>query len=179
MSSRSHPNVHAMRSAHSAKDGSALRAPRGANRKRAVLLGVALTWAASWHAANAHAQDVVLTSTHGLSPNYVWLAASATLITAGVGGLFALKVVSLHDQAEALPAVSPDRLVLRHQIEQAELHADICFLSALTLATLSGFLLFATDWSQTPAHAEHAARMHIIPVATARGAALVWSGVWL
>jgi hypothetical protein len=84
----------------------------------------------------------------GLSPNYVWLSASAALMTASLGGLFALRVTSTYDQAQALPAVSPEQLHLKRDTERAEFAADCLFASAAALGITSVLLALATDWSR-------------------------------
>jgi hypothetical protein len=84
----------------------------------------------------------------GLSPNYVWLSASAALMTASLGGLFALRVTSTYDQAQALPAVSPEQLRLKRDAERAEFAADCLFASAAALGITSVLLALATDWSR-------------------------------
>jgi hypothetical protein len=114
----------------------------------------------------------------GLSRNYVWFTASASLLSVSLAGLFALRVHSLYDQAIALPGVSPERLVLRRQTERAEVTADCLFASAAAFALSSVILVLFTDWdrpSERPTRA-HAA-LQLVPIAERGGARLVLRGV--
>lgn len=83
----------------------------------------------------------------GLSPTWFWFGASATIITASLGGFYALRVRDLYDESHATPGVSPKQLELRDQMIAAEHTADLLFLGALALATGTIVLAFHVDWS--------------------------------
>jgi len=89
---------------------------------------------------------VQVTETTGLSPVVFWVGTAATAVALGVGVGFAIEVGSLHDGAEALPAVDPGRRQARQDIESAELTADIFFGSALVLGIGTTIVGFLTDW---------------------------------
>jgi hypothetical protein len=91
---------------------------------------------------------VNVTETTGISPTLFWIGASATVVSAGVGGLFALRVGSLHDQAEGTPAVSPKRKQIKSDMESAELTADVFFATAAVLAIGTTIVAFMTEWDQ-------------------------------
>jgi hypothetical protein len=112
----------------------------------------------------------------GLPPDYVWAGASATLLTASLGGLFALRVHTLYDEALRLPGVSPERLVLKEQMQQAELTADCLFAAAVLLATTTVILALFTEWGH-PARQPERAALRLLPVASHSGARLVLQGV--
>jgi len=82
----------------------------------------------------------------GLSPTLFWFAASATIISASLGGFYALRVRDLYDRAESLAGVSPERLELRDDMKSAEVTADVLFASALVLAAGTTVLAFHIDW---------------------------------
>jgi hypothetical protein len=128
----------------------------------------------------------------GLSPTYLWLTASAALVTASVGGVFALRASSTYDQAQALPGVSPERLPLKRDIERAEFAADCLFVSAAALGVTSVLLALATDFRglqaandqtrlQTQSSTARASRpaldLQLMPVASRYGATLILRGV--
>jgi hypothetical protein len=92
----------------------------------------------------------------GLSPTLFWFAASATIISASLGGFYALRVRDLYDRAEALAGVSPERLELRDDMKRAELTADVLFASALVLAAGTTVLAFHVDWRATDRSASRA-----------------------
>jgi hypothetical protein len=110
-----------------------------------------------------------------LPRDYVWATASATLLTASLGGLFALRVHTLYDEAMTLPAVSPERLVLKDEIQQAEVTADCLFAAAAVLATTTVILALFTDWG--PARQPERAGLRLVPLASRAGARLVLQGV--
>ena len=89
---------------------------------------------------------VQVTETTGIEPTFFWIGAGATVLSAGIGGYFALHVVSLHDDAEKLAPVDPRRTKARAQIKDAGLTADIFFASAALLAVGTTVLAFVTDW---------------------------------
>jgi hypothetical protein len=114
----------------------------------------------------------------GLPPDYVWLTASAALLSASIGGLFALRVHTLYDQALALPDVSPQRLVIRQQTEHAEFAADCLFATAAVFAATTVFMAFMTDWGGgRPARQPERAQLRVVPVPSQGGARLVLQGV--
>jgi hypothetical protein len=94
----------------------------------------------------------------GLSPTPFWFAASATIISASLGGFYALRVRDLYDQAKSLARVSPERLELRDQMQSAELTADVLFASSLVLAIGTTLLAFQVDWRQPDAQAARGLR---------------------
>jgi hypothetical protein len=83
----------------------------------------------------------------GASPTWFWAAASATIITASLGGFYALHVRDLYDQAQLQPLVSPERTRLRNEMETAELTADLLLLGSLAMTVGTVFLALHTDWS--------------------------------
>lgn len=88
------------------------------------------------------------TAATGLSPTWFWFGASATIITASLGGFYALRVRDLHDQAAATPRVSPMQLELHDEMKAAERTADLLFLGAIALAAGTTLLAFHVDWSR-------------------------------
>jgi PEGA domain len=110
---------------------------------------------------------VNVTETTGITPTLFWIGASATVISAGIGGAFALQVGSLYDDAKQTPAVSPSRVTQKKDIESAELTADIFFLTAGVLAIGTTIIAFMTEWdepasSHTPA-TDTQARVQLTP----------------
>ncbi len=89
---------------------------------------------------------VNVTETTGISPTLFWVGASATLVSASVGGFFALQVKSQYDDAKSTPAVSPKRMQQKRDIQSAELTADVFFLSAGVLAIGTTIIAFITEW---------------------------------
>jgi hypothetical protein len=135
-------------------------------------------WLACLTAQPVAAEDTAgVRPSAGLPPDYVWFTASATLLSASIGGLFALRVHTLYDQATALPGVSPERLVIRQQTEHAEFAADCLFATAAVFAATTVFLAFMTDWGGHPARQPEHARLQVIPVPSHSGAGLVLQGV--
>lgn len=82
-----------------------------------------------------------------LSPTWFWIAASTTIITASLGGFYALHVRDLYDQAMLQPLVSPRRGELRQEMQTAELTADVLLLSSIAFAVGTTILAFHIDWS--------------------------------
>jgi hypothetical protein len=112
-----------------------------------------------------------------------WAGVGATAVTAGVGGFFALRVSSLHSDAEKIPAVSPERRAAKGDIEDAELLADIFFGTSLVLAVGTTVVGFLTDWEPeegppkgTGADAGEVSGLRLAPVASADGAGVVLGG---
>jgi hypothetical protein len=85
----------------------------------------------------------------GLSPTVFWIAASATIIVASLGGFEALHVRDLYDQAQGIPSVSPQREPLRREMRTAEVTADALLIGSLALAVGTTILAFSIDWSGT------------------------------
>ncbi len=106
---------------------------------------------------------VQVTETTGLSPAVFWVGAAATVITAGIGIGFAFEVGSLHDHAETLAPVDPERKQARADIEDAELTADIFFGSALVLGIGTTLIGFLTEWEE---------RESVVPTSTAGSIAI-------
>lgn len=122
---------------------------------------------------------VQVTETTGLHPVVFWVGVGATAVAAGVGTVFALRVKSLHDDAEAIPAVSPERESARDDIEQAELLADVFFGTGLVLAVGTTVVGFLTEWDPPEARGDtvsaRSSRLRVTP-AFGRGAAGVAVG---
>jgi hypothetical protein len=118
----------------------------------------------------------------GLSPSYVWFSASAALIAASLGGVFALRVGAIYEQAQALPPVSPTLRSLRRDAERAELSADGLFAGAAVLGVASVLLALTTDWSHAapPQTIEWARRSpshwQLAPTASRDGAGVLLRG---
>jgi hypothetical protein len=83
----------------------------------------------------------------GLSPTVFWIAASTTIIVASLAGFEALHVLDLYDQAQGMPAVSPEREPLHREMRTAEVTADVLLLGSLALAVGTTILAFHIDWS--------------------------------
>lgn len=100
--------------------------------------------------ASAQAADAPVSLSvqpQGLSPTYFWVAASATIITASLGGFYALHVRDLYDQAQLQPGVSPLRTSLKRDMQTAEVTADLLLIGSLALAAGTTLLAFHIDWS--------------------------------
>lgn len=116
---------------------------------------------------------VNVTETTGISPTLFWVGAGATIVAAGIGGVFALRVNSIYSDAQKIPAVSPMRDKQQHDAKGAELAADICFASAAVLAIGTTIVAFMTDWKGKADHQgddhptpnQPAARLQLAPVA--------------
>jgi hypothetical protein len=151
--------------------------PEQTRRARSKLAGMCAVWLACVTAQPAAAEDAsAARPSAGLAPDYVWFTASATLLSASLGGLFALRVHTLYDQANALPGVSPERLVIRQQTEHAEFAADCLFATAAVFAATTVFLAFMTDWGGHAARQPEHAHLQLIPVPAQHGAGLVLQG---
>jgi len=83
----------------------------------------------------------------GWSPTVFWIAASATLITASLGGFEALHVKDLYDRANGIAPVSAERNELRGEMRTAEVTADALLIGSLVLAVGTSILAFQIDWS--------------------------------
>ncbi len=86
--------------------------------------------------------------TTGLSPLVFWSGVGLTAVSAAVGGLFALQVLSLKEEAEEINKYHPDRVQAQKDVQSAELTADIFFATAGVLAIATTVLAFVTDWEQ-------------------------------
>jgi hypothetical protein len=122
-------------------------------------------------------KTVRVTETTGLSPTLFWVGATATVVTAGIGGFFALRVSSLHGDAEQIEPVHPDRKQARADIEDAELIADVFFGSALVLGIGTTIVGFMTEWEEPPAPSKEAA-WTVTPAARPDGGALLVRGAF-
>ena len=96
---------------------------------------------------SARAQEPAEAPSPGLSPTLFWLSASATLLCAGVGSLYALEVKDLYDEAQLRPPVSPERSRIHDEMTRAELTADVLLISSLVLGAGTTLLAFHVDWS--------------------------------
>jgi tetratricopeptide (TPR) repeat protein len=122
---------------------------------------------------------VRVTETTGLDPTLFWIGAGATAVTAGVGGFFALRALSLHDEALELPEVHPDRSEKRADVEDAEITADIFFASSALLAVGTTIVFFVTDWSGAASDSEPAsasAQLSVVPVLAPRAFGVALGG---
>lgn len=117
--------------------------------------------------------------------NVFWLSASATLLSASLAGMYALRVSALYDRSRSLPNVSPELVSLRNDAEHAEHAADALFIATAVLAG-SSIALFVLAWN-SPSHPPNPAASATLPTealtlsasALPGGAALVWRGRWL
>lgn len=89
---------------------------------------------------------IEVTETTGLDPTLFYAGLSGTVVTAVVGTIFAFRVQDLHADAEALPAVHPDRRQAKKDVQDAELIADIFFGATAVLAIGTTIVYFITDW---------------------------------
>jgi hypothetical protein len=78
-----------------------------------------------------------------------------TVLTASLGGFYALHVRDLYDQARVLPGVSPRRTPLRDEMRTAEVTADTLLVGSLALAVGTALLAFQIDWRRPTATREH------------------------
>ena len=131
-------------------------------------------------AAPASAQDSANSqSPTRLSKTYVWFSASATLLTASLGGIAALHVDALYGQSRELASVSPTQSSLKRQAERAEIVADALFCTAFAFGISTLWLAFMADWNAPPSdpneHAQHG--LQLSPTAGPHGASLLLTGV--
>ncbi|HKU41154.1 MAG TPA: hypothetical protein VJR89_23490 [Polyangiales bacterium] len=105
----------------------------------AMLCAAWLAWASTARAQEAESP--------GASPSLFWLSASATIVSASLGGFYALNVRNLYDEAMLTPTVSPRRAELHDEMRRAELTADLLLLGSLALAVGTTVLAFHVDWS--------------------------------
>ena len=96
--------------------------------------------------AIAQCQERRVEEPAGADPTLFFIGAGATVLATGLGTFFALRALSLHDEALELPSAHPERSRKREQVENAELTADIFFGSAALLAVGTTIVFFVTDW---------------------------------
>lgn len=96
--------------------------------------------------AIAQCEDRRVAEPAGADPTLFFIGAGATVLATGLGTFFALRALSLHDEALELPPAHPDRSRKREQVENAELTADVFFGSAALLAAGTAIVFFVTDW---------------------------------
>ena len=96
-----------------------------------------------------------------------------------LGTFFALRALSLHDEALELPSAHPERSRKREQVENAELTADIFFGSAALLAVGTTIVFFVTDWDADERDEERyreALSVRLSPLIAPHGAGLLLRG---
>jgi tetratricopeptide (TPR) repeat protein len=116
---------------------------------------------------------VQVTETTGLEPMLFWIGAGATALTACIGTFYAVRALSLHDDALALPDVHPERTERREAVENAEITADIFFASAALLAIGTTIVFLVTDWQageRTARDAGSEPAVRVVPVIAPRAA---------
>jgi hypothetical protein len=106
----------------------------------------------------------------------LWLSTSATLLSASLAGVYALRVSAIYDRSLSLPTVSPELTGLHRDAVHAEHTADAFFIATALLATTTLVLLIAElrggGQSETPA------RPPISLAASSHGATLVFTDRW-
>jgi hypothetical protein len=141
---------------------------------RRILKGlclVSLLATASAHTARA---DDGATDLRDSARTYLWLSTSATLLSASLASVYALKIGAIYDEAQSVPGVSPERVILRHNARHAEVTADVFFATTGVLAIGTGFLLWLVLHEHAPRSA--AATSGVTPVLSPRAAGLAWRG---
>jgi hypothetical protein len=127
--------------------------------------------------AIAQCQDRRVVEPAGADPTLFFIGAGATVLATGLGTFFALRALSLHDEALELPAAHPERSHKREQVENAELTADVLFGSAALLAAGTAIVFFITDWDAGESAGERYPEplgLQLAPTVTPFGA-----GLWL
>ena len=119
---------------------------------------------------------VQVTQTTGIEPIFFWIGVGATALAGGVGGVLALRVSSLHSDAQKLAPVDPRRTTERKKIEDAELTADIFFASAALLGVGTAVLAFVTDWHSDEHAQPGAPSVSLLPASDGKGALLQVGG---
>lgn len=142
----------------------------GVPRKLHRLCLVACVVACLGPVPRAHAQDNPSDMRDSLR-SYLWLSASATLLSASLASVYALKIGAIYDEAQLVPGVSPERVILRQRARHAEVTADVFFAASGALAITTGVLLWLV-WREEPP----AAVSGVTPVLSPRGAGLAWRG---
>ena len=105
---------------------------------------------------------------------YLWLSASATLVSASLASVYGLKIGAIYDQAQLVPGVSPERVILRHNARDAEVTADVFFATTGALAITTGVLLWLVLHEEAPR--PPAAISGVTPLLSPRATGLVWRG---
>jgi hypothetical protein len=77
-----------------------------------------------------------------LTRSLLWVSASATLASAGLGGYFALHVDNIYDRARSLPSVSPELSPLHDSARTNAYVADGFFSASLLFGVASLLLLW-------------------------------------
>jgi predicted secreted protein len=116
-----------------------------------------------------------------LSLTALWLTTSATLLSASLGGYYALQVLDNYERSRALPRVSAELTSLRNETRDLERVADTLFVAtaALGLTSLVLLLVNVQDGdSHTPKPKTQVLRSHAAPMLTPHGVGVVWQG-WL
>lgn len=138
---------------------------------RLCLVACALSCLVSSH--RARAQDTPSDMRDSLR-TYLWLSASATLLSASLASVYGLKISAIYDQAQTVPGVSPERVILRHNARHAEVTADVFFAATGALAITTGILLWQLLHEQAPPPT--AAVSGVTPLLSPRAAGLAWRG---
>lgn len=82
----------------------------------------------------------------------LWLAVSATLLSAGLAGTYALKVAALHDRADTLPINSPERPALERDAADARRYAyGLGAVASLLTLTSALLLIYQPSSDAAPA----------------------------
>lgn len=89
---------------------------------------------------------VRVTETTGLSPLVFWSGLTATVVSAGLGTVFAIDLGDIHSRGTSLPAEHPERGRLQEDAESAQLTADIFFGTSLVLGVATVVVGLLTDW---------------------------------
>lgn len=123
----------------------------------------------------AHAQDTPSDMRDSLR-TYLWLSASATLLSASLASVYGLKISAIYDQAQTVPGVSPERVILRQHARNAEVTADVFFTATGALAITTGVLLWLVLHEDAPPPAARADSSGVTPLLSPRAAGLAWRG---
>jgi hypothetical protein len=121
----------------------------------------------------ARAQDNP-SNMHDSLRSYLWLSASGTLLSASLASVYALKIGAIYDEAQLVPGVSPERVILRDRARHAETTADVFFTATGALAITTGVLLWLMLHEEPPAPT--AAISGVTPLVSPRGAGVAWRG---
>lgn len=102
--------------------------------------------------ARAHAQDTQDRSDAqaqqvSIARSALWVSASATFLSAALGGYYALDVENIYDRSRALPSVSPEQGTLRREARNTAYVADGFFLATVVFAAASVVLLVVAPGS--------------------------------